>query len=191
MNQEHQLMMDGQFHYSIRFAHPGDISGIIELMRPYNMHHIPSPEMGPLDNKCFIVAEHAGKLIGAAGYTVLSPDVGKTTLMAVHPDYKNKGVGITLQTCRMRILRNSGCVKIITNADRPETIAWYKRKFGYREIGKLPKIHPFGLADVSEWTTLEADLTTLELPRPSQHDVMIHAESIPCAIRNGLKLDKS
>jgi len=155
------------------------------------MHHIPSPEMGPLDDKCFIVAEQAGKLIGAAGYTFLSPDVGKTTLMAVHPDYKNKGVGITLQTCRMQILRNAGCVKIITNADRPETIAWYKRKFGYSEIGKLPKIHPFGLADVTEWTTLEADLTKIELSRPAQHDFPIRAESIPGDTRDGLKLNKS
>jgi N-acetylglutamate synthase-like GNAT family acetyltransferase len=184
-------MMDCQFYYKIRFARPGDICEIIELMRPYNMHHIPSPEMGPLDDKCFIVAEQAGKLIGAAGYTFLSPDVGKTTLMAVHPDYRNKGLGITLQTCRMQILRSSGCAKIITNADRPETISWYKRNFGYREIGKLPKIHPFGLIDVPEWTTLEADLTTLVAHRLMRHNFLGRDESIPCEIRNGLLLDKS
>ena len=58
--------------WKIRFARPEDIPSIIELMRPYNMHHIPSPEMGALDYKCFIVAEQNGWLAGAAGYTFLS-----------------------------------------------------------------------------------------------------------------------
>lgn len=161
--------------YRIRFARPNDIPCIIELMRPYNMHHIPSPEMGPLDDKFFIVAEQNREIIGAAGYTFLSADTGKTTLMAVHPNCKRLGLGMKLQTRRMQILRSLGCSRIITNADRPETIAWYKRHFGYREIGKLPKLHSFGLVDVPEWTTLEADLTNMELPRLSRNKLLINA----------------
>ncbi|MCE5211088.1 MAG: GNAT family N-acetyltransferase [Deltaproteobacteria bacterium] len=161
--------------YRIRFARPEEIPAITELMRPYNMHHIPSPEMGPLDYKCFIVAEQNGRLLGAAGYTFLSDDVGKTTLMAVRPDCTRLGLGRKLQTRRMQILRSLGCVKIITNADRPETIAWYKQHFGYREIGKLPKIHSFGLDDVPEWTTLEADLTAIDLPSSSRQKILINA----------------
>lgn len=168
-------MSDNKSNYGIRFARPGDISGIIELMKPYNMHHIPSPEMGALDYKCFIVAEQKGGLIGAAGYTFLANDTGKTTLMAVHPDYARLGLGKELQTRRMQILRSLGCVKIITNADRPDTIAWYKRNFGYREIGKLPKLHSFGLDDVKAWTTLEADLTTVDIPFPSRDKLLINA----------------
>ena len=162
-------------NYKIRFARFQEIPAIIELMRPYNMHHIPSPEMGPLDHKCFIVAEQNGQLLGAAGYTFLSDDVGKTTLMAVRPDCTKMGLGRKLQTRRMQILRGLGCVKIITNADRPETISWYKQHFGYREIGKLPKIHSFGLNDVAEWTTLEADLTTIELPSSSRKKLLVNA----------------
>ncbi|MBN1471882.1 MAG: GNAT family N-acetyltransferase [Syntrophaceae bacterium] len=161
--------------YKIRFARPGEIPDIIELMRPYNMHHIPSPEMGPLDYKCFIVAEQNGQLLGAAGYTFLSDDVGKTTLMAVRPDCTKMGLGKILQTRRMQILRGLGCVKIITNTDRPETIVWYKQHFGYREIGKLLKIHSFSLENVSEWTTLEADLTGIEVPSPTQEKLLINA----------------
>lgn len=168
-------MPDNKSSYQIRFAHPGEIPGIIELMRPYNMHHIPSPEMGALDYKCFIVAEQKGELIGAAGYTFLADNVGKTTLMAVRPDCARFGLGKELQTRRMQILRGLGCEKIITNADRPDTIAWYKRNFGYREIGKLPKIHSFGLDDVGEWTTLEADLTAVKIPFPSQDKLIINA----------------
>lgn len=162
-------------NYRIRFARPAEIPNIIELMEPYNMHHIPSQEMGPLDDKCFIVAEQNNQLLGAAGYTFLSDDVGKTTLMAVRPDCNRMGLGTKLQTRRMQILRGLGCIKIITNADRPETIAWYKRNFGYREIGKLPKIHSFGLKDVSEWTTLEADLTGIEAPSPARDKLLINA----------------
>ncbi|MFA5322531.1 MAG: GNAT family N-acetyltransferase [Smithella sp.] len=167
-------MSDSKSSYRIRFARPEDIPCIIELMRPYNMHHIPSPEMGSLDYKCFIVAEQNGQLIGAAGYTFLADDVGKTTLMAVRPDCARMGLGRKLQTRRMQFLRSLGCVKIITNADRPETIAWYKQYFGYREIGKLPKIHSFGLNDVPEWTTLEADLTAIDIPSSSQK-ILINA----------------
>lgn len=168
-------MPDIKSSYIIRFARPGEIPDIIELMRPYNMHHIPSPEMGELDYKCFIVAEQNGQLIGAAGYTFLANDTGKTTLMAVRPDCARFGLGKELQTRRMQILRSLGCVKIITNADRPDTIAWYKRNFGYREIGKLPKIHSFGLEDVSEWTTIEADLTAMDIPCPSRDKLLINA----------------
>ncbi len=168
-------MSDNHPAYKIRFARPEEIPSIIELMRPYNMHHIPSPEMGALDYKCFIVAEQNGTLIGAAGYTFVSADIGKTTLMAVNPDYTGYGLGMELQARRMQILRGLGCAKIITNADRPQTIAWYKRHFGYREIGKLPKIHSFGLNDVPAWTTLEADLTGIKPVPPSREKLLINA----------------
>lgn len=167
-------MTDQRVPYRIRFARARDIPAIIELMRPYNMHHIPSPEMGELDDKHFLVAEADGRLIGAAGYTFISPEVGKTTLMAVNPAYTGHGLGMELQTARMRVLRSLGCEKIITNADRPATIAWYKRHFGYREIGRLPKIHSFGLDDVHEWTTLEADLTSVASPVPSREKLLIN-----------------
>jgi len=119
-------MLKFESSYEIRFARAEEIPDIIELMRHYNMHHIPSPEMSALDCKCFSVAEQNGQLLGAAGYTFLPDDVGKTTIMAVRPDCTRLGLGRKLQTRRMQILRGLGCVKIITNADRPETIAWYK-----------------------------------------------------------------
>ena len=58
----------------------------------------------------------------------------------------------------MTLMREAGATRVITNADRPETIAWYKRHFGYREVAEVPKLHEFGLPDVDRWTTLEADL---------------------------------
>ena len=58
----------------------------------------------------------------------------------------------------MRLMRDAGAVRVVTNADRPETIAWYERHFGYRRVGEVRKLHEFGLADVDRWTTLEASL---------------------------------
>jgi hypothetical protein len=67
-------------------------------------------------------------------------------------------VGERLQELRMASMRELGCKTVITNADQPATIAWYKRKFGYGEVGSVPKLHEFGEPSVDRWTTLEADL---------------------------------
>ena len=171
--------------WRLRFAHPQDIPRIIELMRHHNMHHIPSPEMGPLNYRYFIVAELRGTLLGAAGYTFLPDQTGKTTLMAVHPACTQTGLGRTLQFQRMQILRSLGCKKVITNADRPETIAWYKRHFGYREIGKLAKLHAFGREDIHEWTTLQADLTDIAVPMLGGNNRLIGMMMDRAAAGNG------
>ncbi len=89
---------------------------------------------------------------------MLSPTQGKTTLLAVHPDYKGTGLGYALQARRMDALVALGVEELTTNADRPEIIAWYKKHFGYREVGTLQKFHEFGLPDVDHWTTLRTDL---------------------------------
>ena len=59
----------------------------------------------------------------------------------------------------MDLMRDAGATRVITNADRPETIEWYQRHFGYRVVGELAKLHEFGLPDVDRWTTLEASLS--------------------------------
>jgi hypothetical protein len=51
-----------------------------------------------------------------------------------------------------------GIKKLTTNADLPATIGWYKRHFGYNEIGKLKKYHEFGDPKIDAWTTLQVDL---------------------------------
>jgi len=52
----------------------------------------------------------------------------------------------------------AGVKKVITNADRPDIILWYKKHYGYYKIGTLQKEASFGLDDISYWTTLEMDL---------------------------------
>jgi ribosomal-protein-alanine N-acetyltransferase len=141
-----------------RRASKSDRDAVLRVLECANFHHIPSPEMPELDLARFFVAEDRGTIVGVAGFKVTDDGNGKTTLMAVEPAYRGQGLGERLQELRMEEMRGLGCTKVVTNADRPATIAWYKRKFGYREIGSVPKEHQFGDPSVDRWTTLEADL---------------------------------
>jgi ribosomal protein S18 acetylase RimI-like enzyme len=133
---------------------------MLAVLKSANMHYVPSEEVTELAwQKCFVAESCVAHLIvGMSGWIMTGPAAAKTTLMAVLPECKGYNLGHMLQTIRMVAAYHSGAKTMVTNADRPETIDWYKRKFGYREIGKLPKIHEFGLPDVWEWTTLETDL---------------------------------
>ena len=151
-------MTDRNRLFTIRPARAMDLPAMMEVLRSANMHYIPSPEMPELDLHCCCVAEVKSGVAGMSGYKILSAREAKTTLMAVLPEFRGWGIGRALQEWRMRELSRRGIQLLLTNADRPETIAWYKRHFGYREIGSLPKEHEFGHPDIFRWTTLEVDL---------------------------------
>ena len=139
----------------------GDRAAMLAVLETANMHHVPSPEMHDLDRGEWHVAESDGRIVGVCGFDLLqngSGLVGKTTLMAVHPEARGAGVGIALQSLRMGLMRDAGATKVVTNADRPETIDWYARHFGYRRVGEVAKLHEFGHPEVDHWTTLEAPL---------------------------------
>jgi len=144
--------------YVIEPAVVDDYDAIIQVMKPWNMHHVPSSEMEELDLSCFFVARVAGRIIGAAGYKILTADQGKTTLLSVLPEFSGHGIGKALQNARLDAMRTEGVKTVITNADRSRTILWYIKHYGYRQIGKLKKTSSFGLPDVDHWTTLELDL---------------------------------
>ncbi|MHC1702107.1 MAG: GNAT family N-acetyltransferase [Humidesulfovibrio sp.] len=144
---------------AIQPAAPGDWPEILAVLQTANMHHIPSPEVPELDLACTFVARLEGRVVGVAGYKVLSASLAKTTLLAVLPEVRRHGVGRRLQERRMDALCELGIRTLSTNSDRPETIAWYEKHFGYVRVGSLPKLHPFGHEGIAEWTTLETDLT--------------------------------
>ena len=152
----------GAVNNSLRFevsrASPGDREAILEVMRTANMHHVPSPEMEELDLARFFVARVNGRIVGAAGYKVLGPGRGKTTLLAVFPEFRRSGIGAALQDERLAEMHRLGVRVVTTNADRPGTIAWYRRRYGYTPVGRLKKLHEFGDPKATHWTTLELDL---------------------------------
>ena len=149
--------------YRLRPARlPADRKGMLDVLETANMHNIPSAEMDDFDVGHWYVAEDDSQIVGVAGFRILPTDagpVGKTTLLAVHPAQRANGIGRSLQELRMDQMRDAGASRVITNADRPETIEWYQRHFGYRVVGELAKLHEFGLPDVDRWTTLEASLS--------------------------------
>lgn len=148
--------------YRIRPARfPADRPAILRVLETANMHRVPSPEMEDFDVGRWHVAVIGEVIVGVAGFRLLeTPDglLGKTTLLAVDPRARGLGIGQALQELRMDLMRGAGATRVITNADRPDTIAWYERHFGYRRIGEVPKLHEFGLPEVDRWTTLEAPL---------------------------------
>jgi 3-keto-5-aminohexanoate cleavage enzyme len=135
-----------------------DREAILEVMLPANMHRVPSPEMPDLDLDRFFVARVGERIVGAAGYRLLDRGRAKTTLLAVLPEHGGRGIGAALQDARLDRMHELGVELVTTNADRPATIAWYKRAYGYRDVGRLAKLHEFGDPDVDHWTTLELDL---------------------------------
>ena len=125
---------------AIGSARETDMPAMLELLKSANMHHIPSEEMPEFDWRTCFVARSGDRLVGLAGYKVLSATEGKTTLMVVDPECRGRGTGLLLQAERLRAMARQGVQSVTTNADRPETIAWYKKHFGYAEIGRLKKI---------------------------------------------------
>lgn len=170
--------------HTIERARPKDRDAILEVMRPWNMHHVPSPEMEELDTSCFFVARHDGRVVGAAGWAVVSQKRGKTTLLGVLPEHSGRGLGRALQEARLEAMAALGVRTVTTNADRPRTITWYRDVFGYREVGRLPKVAEFGDPDVPEWTTLEPDLEAWQRGRDAearQRELLDRYEAHPLA----------
>jgi ribosomal-protein-alanine N-acetyltransferase len=149
----------------IEKAQEGDRSRIFELLEQANMHHVPSPEMPEISFENYFVARVDGEVLGFSGYKVLSPTEAKTELMVVDRECRGLGLGCKLQERRMLDMLRRGIHTLTTNTDLPATIAWYKKNFGYREVGTLKKYHEFSDPDIDEWTTLQVDLREWDAKR--------------------------
>jgi len=145
-------------NFIIEGAKQNDFDEIIAVLKPWNMHHIPSIEMEMIDFDTFFVAKIDDRIVGVSGYKILSESNGKTTLLGVYPEFQGSGIGKALQDRRLEAMHKAGVKKVITNADRSDIILWYKKHYGYREVGRLQKLSSFGLDEIASWTTLEMDL---------------------------------
>jgi ribosomal-protein-alanine N-acetyltransferase len=146
----------------IEKARESDRPRIMELLRQANMGEIPCAEISGLAYENYFVARAGGGVVGFCGYRMTSEREAKTELMVVDRAWRRRGIGSRLQTQRMWDMRRRGARTVTTNADRPETVAWYKSHFGYREVGRLEKQHKFGDPDIGHWTTLCSDLVEWE-----------------------------
>ena len=142
----------------IEKAKQQDRAAILAILKQVNMHYIPSQEMPELTYENYFVARINGKVVGFCGYKILSKTEAKTELMAVDMSCRGKGIGYSLQLRRMEDMLEKGIEILTTNADIPETIEWYKKNFGYKEIGKLKKYNEFSRPDIDHWTTLQVNM---------------------------------
>ena len=152
----------------IEKARAEHVEAIFRLLEMANMHHIPSAEMPELTFENYYVALADGQVVGFCGFKTLSDTEAKTELMVVDPKLRGHGVGLKLQQHRMHVMCRRGIKTLTTNSDLPETIQWYKTHFGYRQVGRLKKLHAFGCPDIDYWTTLQVELggasTTQTMP---------------------------
>jgi predicted N-acetyltransferase YhbS len=150
----------------IRKMVPADMQQAIDILKQWNMapiaasKAIPNPERSGINIDNTFVAVADDHIVGVGSYLGLSDDVAETASLAVDPSYKGKGVGYRLQVARLKEMKERGFLRVRTETDRPETIQWYIRKFGYRKIGENPKKHSFSLDSVDYWTVLELDLVS-------------------------------
>ena len=142
----------------IRKAQAEHLDAIFRLLKVANMHYVPSEEMPELTYENYYVALVGDQVIGFCGFKILSATEAKTELMVVDPKSRGHGVGVALQKHRMEVMRKRGIKTLTTNSDLPATIEWYKTHFGYREVGRLKKLHEFGCPGIDHWTTLRVEL---------------------------------
>jgi len=117
--------------YKIRFARSTDIPSIVSLMEPYNMHHIPSPEMGELNYKFFLIAEAKGKPVGAAGFTFLSADIYHSLHWSLPGSVRKYGNLSVFQTIHdiIPILYPQYCSNSITQSEKRNIDGISKKDF--------------------------------------------------------------
>ena len=150
---------------AIRKMIEDDLPSVMVILRGWNMapraasDEMPDPERSGIDVGNGFVATDGGRVIGTCSYIVLSPTLVETASLAVKPAYRGKDVGYRLHVARLDEIHSRGFKKVQTETDRPEMVAWCKRKFGYRKVGTAPKKHAFSLPNVDRWTVLELDLT--------------------------------
>jgi len=147
----------------IRKMTAADLEETMRILSDWNMRPRegdPDAERSGVEIDHSFVAVCDDRIVGVASYLFLDEDTAETASLAVDPSVRGHGVGFELQRARLREMAARGIRTVRTETDRPETIDWYVRKFGYRVVGTNPKKHDFSLSDVDQWTVLELDLDT-------------------------------
>jgi amino-acid N-acetyltransferase len=149
---------------TIRKMTPDDLEAAFQILDMWGMaprSDLEDAERSGIEiDNSFVAQARDGQIVGVASYIVHSSELAETASLAVDPDVRGSGLGYRLQRARLEEMRGRGIKRVRTETDRPETVDWYVRKFGYRVVGSNPKKHPFSLPDVHEWTVLELELGT-------------------------------
>jgi ribosomal protein S18 acetylase RimI-like enzyme len=148
----------------LREMRPDDLDRVTAILARWHMApvaagpDIPMPEVRAIPIATTLVALRDGVIVGIGSYVLAGERRGDTLLLAVDPECRGAGIGVRLQTARLARMKAEGVETVVTETDRPESVDWYVRKFGYRIVGTRPKRHPFGFEGAADWTVLELDL---------------------------------
>lgn len=148
----------------VRKMRASDMDAVLSLLDEANMvpiapsAEIPQPEVSELVVEHTFVAELDAEVVGVASYFVHSRTVCETGSFAVRRRCRGTGIGYLLQCARLQEMKHRGMTKVITQTDAASNVAWFMRRFGYRQVGRNEKRHSFGDATIDHWIVLELDL---------------------------------
>jgi ribosomal protein S18 acetylase RimI-like enzyme len=71
------------------------------------------PTLHDPENRRFVtVAEETGSILGYVGWNITNGDSGRLKMVAVHPDFQHRGVGVALCRSVLDKLRDGGAVVV-------------------------------------------------------------------------------
>jgi len=89
-------------------------------------------------NSCakYIVAEVDNKIVGYGGFWVVV-DEGHITNIAVHPEYRSKGIGSKIMEGLIELAKKNGIISMTLEVRESNIVAQHLyAKFGFRPLGR-------------------------------------------------------
>lgn len=89
-------------------------------------------------NSCakYIVAESDGKIVGYGGFWIVA-DEGHITNIAVHPDYRSKGIGSKIMEGLIDIAKKNRIIAMTLEVRQSNIIAQHLyAKYGFKPLGR-------------------------------------------------------
>jgi len=128
-------------------------------------------ELAQAQTRRYLVAEHAGRIVGYAGLMCIEP-IADVQTIAVVPEQEGRGIGSALlsELIRESRLRHAQDVLLEVRADNPRAQQLYLR-FGFEQIHVRPRYYRDGVDALIMRLRLEPDSGhTPHTPQPREAD---------------------
>ena len=128
-------------------------------------------ELAQADTRRYLVAEHAGRIVGYAGLMCIEP-IADVQTIAVVPEQEGRGIGSALLSALIREsrLRHAQDVLLEVRADNPRAQQLYLR-FGFEQIHVRPRYYRDGVDALIMRLRLEPDSGhSPHTPQPREAD---------------------
>ena len=87
-----------------------------------------------------LVAEVGGKAVGFVAYELHKDETGEVVLLAVHPEYQNRGIGTELNTAALEKMRAAGMKMAVVGTGGDEGHAPARRSYEKAGYTALPLV---------------------------------------------------